>query len=95
MSSTRPLLDCEQAYATGHPLSSYGSFFGLTFGILTHLRIHKLQATQNWFPTPHAKVTGGLFIGGGLVVGSLVGHYLFSDRNMLRSMQQNKIDQSA
>eukprot|EP00356_Strombidium_inclinatum_P004502 CAMPEP_0170487152 /NCGR_PEP_ID=MMETSP0208-20121228/6022_1 /TAXON_ID=197538 /ORGANISM="Strombidium inclinatum, Strain S3" /LENGTH=95 /DNA_ID=CAMNT_0010761337 /DNA_START=30 /DNA_END=317 /DNA_ORIENTATION=- len=94
MSSTRPLLDCEQSYALGHPLNSYASFFGLTFGILTHLRIHKIQATQNWFPTAHAKVTGGIFIGGGLILGAVAGHYLFHDRNMLRAIKQNKIDQS-
>ena len=55
MSSVRPICSAEKMHARGEPLASYTSFFGLTGGILTHLRMHGISANKGWFPNNRAK----------------------------------------
>lgn len=52
MSTVRPITKAEEYHAWGQPLSTYCALFGMTQGMLTHLRYYNIIAsTGNWFPT--------------------------------------------
>ena len=79
MSSVRPIIEAEEMHGAGQPLVSYCAFFGLTSGLMTHMKMHGLTASQNWFPNSRSRATGLLLIGGGLVGGYYAGRFLFAD----------------
>ena len=43
MSSVRPITVAEELHADGQPLTTYAGFFGLSQGILIHLRMFNLR----------------------------------------------------
>jgi hypothetical protein len=92
MSSVRPITRSEEIHATGEPLASFTAFFGMTWGIMTHLRMHSLQAKQSWFPTPQAKMMGTVLIGGGLLGGHYIGKRLFGNDELRRLAHQHQMD---
>jgi len=95
MSSVRPICKAEEQHATGEPLASFTAFFGMTTGILTHLRWQGLQAKQNWFPNNQARFVGTALIAGGLVGGHIVGRRLFGNDELRRLAAQHAMDAEA
>ena len=85
MSTVRPLAKVEEYHAWGQPLATYSALFGLTQGMLTHLKLYKVvPASGNWFPTQQSKFVGLLLMGGGLAAGHLIGKHLFGSPALQR-----------
>ena len=94
MSSVRPLTSSEQKHARGEPLASYSAFFGLTTGIMMHLRMHGIKANQTWFPNAQAKSMGLILIVGGLFGGYWMGTKAFGDEGLARLAQRHELDKA-
>uniref|UniRef100_A0A7S3CLA3 Uncharacterized protein n=1 Tax=Strombidium rassoulzadegani TaxID=1082188 RepID=A0A7S3CLA3_9SPIT len=93
--SVRPLTVSEEIHARGQPLTGISTIFGFTFGVLTHMRMHKVTAQCNWFPTPQSKLVGSAMMVGGGVLGYLTGKFLFSDFGLQRLIKQHELDRAS
>lgn len=52
MSTVRPITKAEEDHAWGQPLVTYSALFGMTQGMLTHLKFYNIvPSSGNWFPT--------------------------------------------
>lgn len=94
MSSVRPICASESVFARGEPLASYTAFFGLTGGILTHLKMHGMSAHKNWFPNNRAKMTGTVLLLGGFFGGYYIGQKVFGDPALTRLVNSHEQDKS-
>lgn len=89
MTTIRPILEAEKLHACGEPISTYGAFFGLTSGLMTHLRMFNLTVSDKWFPNHRAKILGSIFIGGGFLVGLNMGKFFFHDARLKTLAREN------
>lgn len=60
--------------------------FGMTSGLMTHLRMFNLTVSDAWFPNHKAKFMGTVFIAGGFFVGWNAGRFFYQDKG-LKSLQ--------
>lgn len=52
MSTVRPITKAEANHAWGQPLTTFTALFGMTQGMLTHLKFYNVIASSGiWFPT--------------------------------------------
>jgi len=64
--------------------------FGVTQGLLIHLRFQGATVQGTWFPTPMARFTFPVFVLGGAAIGTFIGVKFFGDdqlRRLARSHQ--------
>ena len=87
MSNVRPILQAEKHHANGEPVATYAAFFGMTSGIMTHLKMFNLTVGDKWFPNHATRFYGTILIGGGLLVGYNAGKFFFHD-SRLKSLAQ-------
>ena len=60
-------------------MTGWLTVFGVSQGLLTHLRFHNLTVQQRWASTPAQRLTlfGG--VAAGAVVGGAIGVYFYGD----------------
>ena len=92
MSTVRPLIDSEERHGYGEPLACYTGFFGFTFGVMSHLKMYGITASDPWFPNRQAKATGMVLLGGGLIGGYYFGRFIFGDAALRRLSEQHRMD---
>ena len=90
--SVRPITESERRLALGNPVSSFMALFGASQGLLTHLRMNGVSVHTHWCPTPFAKISLPLLVGGGFVAGMGLGVFAFGDMQLVRLAAQHRID---
>jgi hypothetical protein len=78
-------------------MSNFLALFCSGQGLLMHLRFHNLTFQSRWCSTPLQKATflGGVI--GGNLIGSMIGHEFFADKQLRRlkdAHEKNKIYKS-